>query len=50
MKHFREIVKGPGKFEEVANKDGAKFLEKTLEDGRGVRLNMDGTFKGFIDK
>ena len=31
-------------------KDGTKFLEKTLEDGRGVRLNMDGTFKGFIDK
>nr|WP_295382579.1 RHS repeat-associated core domain-containing protein [Pseudoxanthomonas sp.] len=50
MKHFREIVRGPGEFKEVANKDGTKFLEKSLEDGRGVRLNMDGTFKGFIDR
>ncbi|MDH5824653.1 RHS repeat-associated core domain-containing protein [Luteimonas sp. RD2P54] len=50
MRHFREIVRGPGRFQEVTNKDGTKFLEKTLRDGRGVRLNMDGTFKGFIDK
>jgi len=49
MKHFREIVRGPGDFKEVANKDGIIFLEKLIEDGRGVRLNMDGTFKGFID-
>lgn len=50
MKHFRDIVRGPGEFKEVANQDGTKFLEKSLEDGRGVRLNMNGTFKGFIDK
>lgn len=48
MTHFREIVRGPGEFKEVAE-DGLKFLEKRLEDGRGVRLNMDSTFKGFID-
>lgn len=44
-KHLREILDGPGKF--VQN---GKFLEKKLPDGRGVRLNQDGTFKGFIDR
>ena len=29
---------------------GLTFMEKRLSDGRGVRLNMDGTFKGFIDQ
>ncbi|MBJ7311490.1 Ig-like domain-containing protein [Rugamonas sp. CCM 8940] len=48
MKQFREIVRAPGEFQEKAY-DGIKFLEKRLEDGRGVRLNMDSTFKGFID-
>ncbi len=48
MKQFREIVRAPGEFEEKAY-DGIKFLEKRMEDGRGVRLNMDSTFKGFID-
>jgi hypothetical protein len=24
-------------------------LEKRLSDGRGIRLNQDYTFKGFID-
>ncbi len=41
---------GPGSlppFEEVTTK-GIRFLEKRLEVGRGIRLNMDGTFKGFI--
>lgn len=28
---------------------GLSFLEKCLPDGRGVRLNMDGSFKGFLD-
>jgi RHS repeat-associated protein len=49
MKHVREIMRGPGGFEKVTNKDGISFLEKMLDDGRGMRLNMDGTFKGFID-
>jgi RHS repeat-associated protein len=43
--HLREILDGPGEF--VQN---GKFLEKKLPDGRGVRLNQDGTFKGFIDR
>ena len=25
------------------------FLEKRLPDGRGVRLELNGKFKGFID-
>ena len=29
--------------------NGVKFLEKRLDDGRGVRLNMDHTFKTFLD-
>ncbi|SHN12981.1 filamentous hemagglutinin [Duganella sacchari] len=48
MKQFREIIRAPGEFQEKVY-DGLKFLEKRLEDGRGVRLNMDSTFKGFID-
>ncbi|MFW7382147.1 MAG: RHS repeat-associated core domain-containing protein [Oligoflexus sp.] len=48
MKHFREIVRSPGSFQKV-NSNGINFLEKRLPDGRGVRLNMDNTFKGFID-
>jgi len=50
MKHLRDIFRSPGKFNEVETKDGIKFMEKRLGDGRGVRLNMDGTFKGFIDQ
>ena len=49
LKHFDEIMKGPGSFETITNKDGIKFLEKRISDGRGIRLNMDGTFKGLID-
>lgn len=37
------------KHAEVATDKGLTFMEKWLPDGRGVRLNMDGTFKGFID-
>ncbi len=48
MKHFNDILDSSGKFEEVTGK-GVTFLEKRLKDGRGVRLNMDSTFKGFID-
>jgi hypothetical protein len=47
MKHFQEIIDGPGKFKQITNK-GVTFLEKRLPDGRGIRLNMDSTFKGFI--
>ncbi len=48
MKHFREIIRGPGDFKQITS-NGRKFLEKRLDDGRGVRLNMDSTFKTFID-
>lgn len=48
MKHFREIVRGPGEFKSVTS-NGRNFLEKRLDDGRGVRLNMDHTFNTFID-
>ncbi|WP_228553563.1 hypothetical protein, partial [Pseudoalteromonas sp. PPB1] len=49
MKHFREIFRGPGEFQKVTNDKGITFLEKRLSDGRGIRLQQDFTFKGFID-
>ena len=49
LRHFNEILNGPGKFEKVTTPKGITFLEKRLPDGRGLRLNRDGTFKGFID-
>jgi len=49
MRHFREIVRAPGDFKQVKTEQGLSFLEKRLDDGRGIRLNLDGTFKGFID-
>jgi RHS repeat-associated protein len=48
MVHLRDISRSPGKFQEVTT-NGIRFLEKRLEDGRGMRLNMDGTFKSFLD-
>jgi RHS repeat-associated protein len=50
MTHFREIHKAPGSYQKVTDpKTGLTFLEKRLPDGRGIRLQMDHTFKGFID-
>ena len=49
LKHYNDIMNAPGKFNQVTNPNGIKFLEKWLPDGRGMRLNMDRTFKGFID-
>ena len=49
MNHIKDILRGPGEFKTVES-NGRKFLEKMLKDGRGIRLNMDGTFKGFIDQ
>ncbi|WP_268999229.1 RHS repeat-associated core domain-containing protein [Paenibacillus athensensis] len=48
--HLQDILNGEGNFQVVQSGNGVTFLEKTLSDGRGIRLNMDGTFKGFIDK
>lgn len=50
QKHLEDILDGPGEFTKVTNDRGISFLEKKLEDGRGLRLNLDGTFKGFIDQ
>ncbi|WP_242596345.1 T7SS effector LXG polymorphic toxin [Enterococcus ureasiticus] len=49
MNHLNEIMNAQGKFKIAKAKNGVNFLEKWLPDGRGIRLNMDGTFKGFID-
>jgi len=49
QKHFDDIMAAPGQFAPKLNKDNIQFLEKMLPDGRGMRLNMNGTFKGFID-
>ncbi|MEC1155440.1 DNRLRE domain-containing protein [Cytobacillus horneckiae] len=50
LKHLEEIIAAPGGFKKNKNPKGIEFLEKKLPDGRGVRLNLDGTFKGFIDQ
>lgn len=48
MQHIDNILNAPGNFG-VTTVGNLQFLEKRLPDGRGLRLNMDGTFKGFID-
>ena len=50
MEHINDILKSPGDFRIHTTERGISFLEKKLPDGRGMRLNMDGSFKGFIDK
>lgn len=49
LKHFNEIIDAQGDFIKIKTNSGIEFLEKRLSDGRGIRLNIDGTFKGFID-
>ncbi len=48
MRHLHEIIRAPGIFAEV-NMNGIHFIEKRLPDGRGARLDMDYSFKGFVD-
>lgn len=44
------ICDAPGEFTKIVDpKTGITWVEKRLPDGRGVRLNQDYTFKGFID-
>ncbi|MFC7677602.1 hypothetical protein ACFQV5_01565 [Paenibacillus sp. GCM10028914] len=50
QRHLEDVIDAPGDFVKVTNDRGITFLEKKLPDGRGVRLNQDGTFKGFIDQ
>jgi filamentous hemagglutinin len=50
MKHVREIFRETGQFQSVTDPStGLSWIEKRLPDGRGIRLNLDHTFKGFID-
>ncbi|WP_241602304.1 RHS repeat domain-containing protein, partial [Rosenbergiella nectarea] len=49
MTHLKDVIRAPGEFKKIKTQKGDIFIEKRLSDGRGVRLNMDGTFKGFID-
>jgi len=48
--NIKDIMDVNGDFNVVANESGIKFLEKFHPDGRGIRLQMDGSFKGFLDK
>lgn len=41
---FKEIWRAPGSFQKVGN-----FIEKRLSDGRGIRLQENWKFKGFLD-
>ncbi|MEY8357230.1 hypothetical protein AALB39_28350 [Lachnospiraceae bacterium 54-53] len=50
MKHINDIINGSGEFKIFTTDRGVQFWEKMLPDGRGLRLNLDGTFKGFIDQ
>lgn len=47
MDHINDIINGSGQFK-IVQLNGLSFIEKMLPDGRGLRLNMDGSFKGFI--
>lgn len=49
MQQFRQIVNSKGQWNMVRTNQNQVFLEKRLADGRGVRLNRDYTFKGFVD-
>lgn len=50
LKHFEDIMRAPGHFLPVRSGDQRiHFLEKKLADGRGLRLNLDGSFKRFFD-
>ncbi|WP_265130976.1 hypothetical protein [Chryseobacterium oranimense] len=41
---FKEIWRSPGSFQKVGG-----FIEKRLSDGRGIRLQENWKFKGFLD-
>ncbi len=47
--NYNDILTGAGKFKKVKNSSGQWTLEKRLPDGRGMRLDLDGNFKGFLD-
>ncbi len=50
IEQLKDICNASGSFAEVIDpKTGLIWIEKRLPDGRGVRLNYDYTFKGFVD-
>ncbi len=50
LKQFDYIHNAPGAYIKVVDtKTGLAWIEKRLPDGRGIRLNRDYTFKGFVD-
>ncbi len=50
MTHFRKIIRDESLFQQIIDPNtGIYWIEKRLPDGRGIRLNLDYTFKGFID-
>ena len=48
LKHFQDILDGPGEFVQDRWR-GKDTLIKYLPDGRGVRIDSDGLFIGFLD-
>ncbi len=46
--HLREILQSTEKFK-VVQIGNIRFLEKRLPDGRGIRIELNGKFKGFVD-
>lgn len=50
MEHINDILNGLGEFKIFTTDRGIQFWEKLLPDGRGLRLNLDSKFKGFIDQ
>ena len=50
LKQLKNIYNSSGEFTKIVDpKTGLTWIEKRLPNGRGVRLNEDFTFKGFID-
>ncbi|MEQ5776707.1 hypothetical protein J4E05_14345 [Thalassospira sp. NFXS8] len=49
MNQMRDIFRGEGGFKKVVNNDNVVFLDKKLNDGRGIGLQKGYNFKGFID-
>lgn len=50
VEHINDILNGLGEFKIFTTDRGIQFWEKILPDGRGLRLNLDSKFKGFIDQ
>ena len=50
LNQLRKIYRDPSDFILIRNPEtNLVFIEKRLKDGRGIRLNKDYSFKGFID-